>query len=133
MCRRHPRARAREQGDGVGPARVEHRPERPRLRFNGRHPGALAVGEPGTEAVVADDPMAPREVLEEAARIGVLPLLLEVRDPAPAEQEGRSLADGGIRDAAPVERAEADVLLHHPKSPWPDRAMSRRWPAAATR
>ena len=58
--------------------------------------------------------MRPREVLEERARLRVVPLLLEVRDPAGREEEERPLSGRRVRDAAAVELAEPDVLLHGP-------------------
>src|SRR6476660_8356853 len=46
--------------------------------------------------VVADDAMRPRELFEEAARCGIVPLLLEVCHPPAAEEEHRAVADGGV-------------------------------------
>ena len=107
-------ARAREHRRRPLRARVEHGGELRRLVLLGR--GALehAVGEPGPEPVVPDDPVGTGEALEEGARRRVLPVLLEVRHPATAEEQQRSLADARVRDPAPVELREAEVLLHHP-------------------
>src|SRR5947209_1024692 len=56
-----------------------------------------------------------------------------MRDPAGAEDEQRPVADARVCEALAVDLAEADLLLHHPHARWPDRATSRRWPAAAKR
>ena len=113
---REPGARAREQRRRPVGARVEHRRELRGLGLGSRRPLERTVGEPCAEPVVADDPMRPGEALEERARIGVVPLLLEVRHPSAAEEQERPLADARVCDTAPVELAEADVLLHHPRS-----------------
>ena len=98
-----------------------------------RPAGSVAVREPGADPVVADDPMRGRELLEERARARIVPLLLEVRHPAAAEEEERALAHCRVRDPPAVELGEADVLLHGLQCSWPERAMSTRWPATATR
>ena len=72
--------------------------------------------EPGPEPVVPDDPVGTGEALEEGARRRVLPVLLEVRHPATAEEQQRSLADARVRDPAPVELREAEILFHHPRA-----------------
>ena len=73
-----------------------------------------AIGEPDAQPVVAHDAVALCELLEEAPRERIGPLLLEVGDPAAAEDERRPLADRGVRDPMAVELAEADLLLHGP-------------------
>ena len=92
--------------------------------------GQPPIGKPRADPVVAHDAVALCEILVEAPRERVVPLLLEVRDPLRAEHERRPLADGCVRDPLAVELAEADVLLHHPQCSWPERAMSTRWPVA---
>ena len=77
-------------------------------------PAQVAIGEPGSDPVVANDPVSKRELLEERALARVRPLLLEVRHPASPEQEQRPLADRRVGDSLPSELAEADVLLHGP-------------------
>jgi hypothetical protein len=109
-------ARAREQGGRAASARLEHRPEHAHVGLDARSDPGLALGEPHAEPVVAGDAVGPGELLVEAPRPRVLPLLFEMGDPAPAEEEQRPLADGRVRDPLAVERAEADVLLHGPTS-----------------
>jgi hypothetical protein len=110
--RREARARAGEDRGGLVPARVEDGRERTRLRLDRRHKGVIALRQPGAEAVVADDAMRARELLEEASGVRILPLLLEVGHPAAAEEQRRALARRRVGDPAPVELAEADLLLH---------------------
>ena len=75
--------------------------------------------------------MRPGEALVEPPRGGLLPLVLEMCHPPPAEEEQRPLAHARVRDPLAGERAEPDVLLHGPTRYWPERAMARRWPVAA--
>jgi hypothetical protein len=98
-----------------GPAdRVDHRLELPALRLDGRPRLEAAVGEPAADAVEADDPVGARELGVERPLLGVVPLLLEVRDPARADDERRPLAVGGVREAPALEVEVADLLLHGP-------------------
>ncbi len=95
-------------------ARVQHGCELRGLVLRGGRALEHAVGEPDPEPVVPDDPVRTGETLEEAARRRVVPVLLEVRHPAPAEEQQRPFADARVREPAPVELREAEVLLHHP-------------------
>ena len=91
--------------------------------------GQAAIGEPRADPVVAHDRVRPRELLVEATGERIVPLLLEVRHPLRAEDDRRAGADGRVRDARTTrELAEPDVLIHDPQCPWPERAMSTRWP-----
>ena len=114
-ARRHDgRAREGEHGRRLVPARVDHRPEDARVELDRWRPGQLTSRESRTEPVVADDAVAPRELRVEVARARVVPLLLQVRHPLRAEHEQRPLAERRVRDAAAVDLAEPDVLLHDP-------------------
>src|SRR5262249_42069362 len=83
--------------------------------------------------VVAHNSVRAGEGFEKLTHARELPLVFEMSDPAGAEDEQRSLADGGVGDPLAADLAEPDLLLHGPHARWPDRAMSRRWPAAARR
>ena len=78
----------------------------------------MPLGETRTEPVVADDEVVLGELLVEAPRKRIVPLLLEVGDPLRAEDERRSLSDGGVGDPPAVELAEPNVLVHGPQPAW---------------
>jgi hypothetical protein len=59
-----------------------------------RRKGDVPVREPGAEPVVAHDEVVLREILVEAARARMIPLLLEMRHPLRTEDHWRPLADG---------------------------------------
>ena len=106
-------ARAREDDRRLVAALVEDGAERPGLGLDRRR-RCVAVREADADAVVPDDAVRARERLEEASHLGQFPLILQMRDPACAEDEQRAFADGRVREAPPVELTEADLLLHHP-------------------
>ncbi len=118
---------------GLGAHRLVHRRKRAHVELHRGVRWQGSIREAGADPVVAHDPMGLGQVLEERARPRVIPLLLEVGDPAAAEEEQRPLSEDGVRDPSAVELAKADVLVHGPHSYWPERAMSRRWPAAGKR
>ncbi len=105
-------AGAREERHAVPAARVDHGGERAHLRLDGRCAHPVPVREARAEPVVAHDPMRPGELLEEHPGVRILPLFLEVRHPAPAEEQRRALTDGRVCDPPAVELAEANLLLH---------------------
>ena len=105
-------AGAGEEDGGLVSARVDHRSEGARFGVERRRRGQAPIREPDAEPVVADDAMVPCELLVEAPGARVVPLVLEMRHPAAAEDEQRPHAHGGVGDPAAVQLAEADLLLH---------------------
>jgi len=90
--------------------RVEHRElvlERHRLA---RPP---AVRHPAADSVVTNHVLPTGEALDEAPERGDLPVLDDVADPPGRQDDRRSGADGGERDATAVEPEEARLLGVH--------------------
>ena len=75
------------------------------------HVVETTVREPDTKPVVAHDAVRLREILEEASRVGIRPVFLEVRKPPAPEQQHRPLADGRVGDPAAVQLGVADLLI----------------------
>jgi hypothetical protein len=78
-----------------------------------RLPRPLAVGHAAAEAVVANRLLPCGEALHEAAVRGDLPVLDDVAHPPGGQDDRRSRADGGERDAMSVEPEKARLLRAH--------------------
>ena len=96
--------------------------------------GIVPVGEPDADAGrSARRGGSARASRRTSARSGSSHSSSRCADPAGAEDEQRPVPDRRVGEPPSVDLAEADLLLHHPQTRWPERAMSRRWPATAKR
>ena len=143
--RRREAAARRREDDSRAAGRVDHRLELAGLGLDRRPRVELARGEPAAEAVEAQDAVRLRDLLVEGALAQVRPLLLEMPDPARAEDDRRAFAVGRVGEARPRSRgsgspgpcrrrvlARTGHLERWPVGPM-RRAMARRHPWPCTR